>query len=115
MASASYAGTPNGDALGVRAARVVPGGIYGHTDTSMLWSGAPMFVKRARGSHFWDVDDREYVDLMCSWGPILHGHGHAVVDEAAARQASQINCGNAPTAAFVELAELLVDTVAHAD
>ena len=115
MSSAPRAATPNGEALQARAARVVPGGIYGHTDATMLWSGAPMFVKRARGSRFWDVDDREYIDMMCSWGPILHGHGHPAVEEAVARQASQVNCGNAPTAAFVELAELFVDTVEHAD
>jgi glutamate-1-semialdehyde 2,1-aminomutase len=115
MSSGARSATPIGDLLHLRAARVVPGGIYGHTDASMLWSGAPKFVKRAQGCRFWDADGREYIDLMCSWGPILHGHGHPVVEEAVARQASQVDCGNAPTAAFVELAELFVDTVEHAD
>lgn len=103
------------EALQVRAARVIPGGIYGHLDAGLRWKGAPQFVKRAQGCHFWDVDGKEYVDMMCSWGPLLHGHRHPKVEEAAARQASLIDCGNGPTDAFVELAELLVDTVEHAD
>jgi glutamate-1-semialdehyde 2,1-aminomutase len=106
---------PIGESLKSRAARVVPGGIYGHLDSALLWKGAPQFVKHAQGSHFWDVDGHEYIDMMCSWGPILHGHRHPVVEEAVARQAAMVDCGNGPTEAFVELAELLTDTVAHAD
>ncbi len=103
------------EALQVRAARVIPGGIYGHLDAGLRWKGASQFVKRAEGSRFWDVDGREYVDMMCSWGPILHGHRHPKIEEAAARQARLVDCGNGPTDTFVELAELLVGTVEHAD
>lgn len=102
-------------ALRTRAFKVVPGGMYGHTVVSGLWPGAPQFVGRAEGSHVWDVDGNEYVDLMCSWGPILHGHRHPKVEEAVARQSTQVDTGNGPGAVFVELAELFVDTVEHAD
>lgn len=111
----STAAHPIGESLHVRAAKVVPGGIYGHLDNALLWKNAPQFVKRAQGTRFWDVDGHEYIDMMCSWGPILHGHHHPVVEEAAARQATLVDCGNGPTEAFVELAELLTGTVTHAD
>jgi glutamate-1-semialdehyde 2,1-aminomutase len=102
-------------ALRERAARALPRGIYGHVGAELLWPGAPQFVERAEGSRFWDVDGREYIDLMCSWGPILLGHRHPAVEEAVARQHRQVDCGNGPSAVIVELAERLVGTVAHAD
>ncbi|MEO6653006.1 MAG: aminotransferase class III-fold pyridoxal phosphate-dependent enzyme, partial [Ilumatobacteraceae bacterium] len=63
----------------------------------------------------WDVDGNEYVDLMCSYGPIILGHHHAAVDAAAARQAALGDCQNGPATVMVELAERLVDRVEHAD
>jgi glutamate-1-semialdehyde 2,1-aminomutase len=52
---------------------------------------------------------------MCSWGPVLLGHHHPEVEEAAARQMAEGDCQNGPGEAMVELAELLVDTIPHAD
>jgi glutamate-1-semialdehyde 2,1-aminomutase len=103
------------DALRARAIEVIPGGVYGHTSASRLWAGAPQFIKSARGSRFWDLDGHEYIDLMCSWGPMLHGHHHRKVDDAVDRQAALVNCGNGPAEVIVELAELFVETVEHAN
>jgi glutamate-1-semialdehyde 2,1-aminomutase len=97
------------EALFVRAQRVVPGGIYGHQSPAMLVPGAyPYFFARGQGAHVWDVDGNQYVDLMCSYGPIVLGHNHPKVDEAARRQAAEGSCFNGPTRAWVELAEHLV-------
>jgi glutamate-1-semialdehyde 2,1-aminomutase len=97
------------EALFARASRVVPGGIYGHQSPAMLVPGAyPSFFARGRGSRIWDVDGNEYVDLMCSYGPIVVGHNHPAVDEAASRQAAAGRCFNAPGPVWVELAERLV-------
>ena len=97
------------EALFARAARVVPGGIYGHQSPAMLVPGAyPYFFARGRGAHVWDVDGNQYVDLMCSYGPIVLGHNHPRVDEAARRQAADGSCFNGPTRAWVDLAEHLV-------
>jgi glutamate-1-semialdehyde 2,1-aminomutase len=63
----------------------------------------------------WDVDGHEYVDLMCSYGPVVLGHRHPVVDAAARAQAELADCQNGPGPVMVELAELLVATVRHAD
>jgi glutamate-1-semialdehyde 2,1-aminomutase len=105
---------PVAEGLSARARRVIPGGMYGHQDKALLWRGAPQFVARAEGARFWDVDGHEYVDLMCSWGPILHGYRHPMVEDAVARQMALVDCGNGPSEVLVELAELFVDTVDHA-
>jgi glutamate-1-semialdehyde 2,1-aminomutase len=96
-------------ALFGRAWQVVPGGIYGHQSPTMLVPGAyPYFFTRGEGARIWDVDGHEYVDLMCSYGPIVLGHNHPKVEQAAARQAALGNCFNGPAPVFVELAERLV-------
>jgi glutamate-1-semialdehyde 2,1-aminomutase len=97
------------EALFARAQRVVPGGIYGHQSPLMLVPGAyPYFFARGQGAHVWDVDGNQYIDLMCSYGPIVLGHNHPKVDEAARRQAGEGNCFNGPGRVWVELAEHLV-------
>ncbi len=101
--------------LSERALRVIPGGMYGHMDAALRWKGAPQFVGRAEGTRVWDVDGNEYLDLLCSFGPILHGHRHPFVEEAAQRQSALGDVGNGPARVLVELAELMTNTVAHAD
>jgi glutamate-1-semialdehyde 2,1-aminomutase len=75
----------------------------------------PQFMRAGRGARVWDVDGDEYVDLMCSYGPVVLGHQHPRVEAAAAAQAALGDCQNAPGPVMVELAELLVRTVRHAD
>jgi glutamate-1-semialdehyde 2,1-aminomutase len=98
-----------------RALAVIPGGMYGHQSAGPLPSEYPQFMRAGRGARIWDVDGNEYVDLMCSYGPIVLGHQHRAVEEAARAQAEQGDCQNGPGAVMVELAELLVATVQHAD
>lgn len=102
-------------ALRQRAARVVPGGMWGHLNAARLPEGYPQFFARGDGCHLWDVDGNEYVDFMCSWGPIVLGHHHPKVEAAVRRQAAEGSCMNGPGAVMVELAEKLVATIAHAD
>ncbi|KRB34663.1 glutamate-1-semialdehyde 2,1-aminomutase [Mesorhizobium sp. Root695] len=98
-----------------RAASVIPGGMWGHMATRYLGSAYPQFFERADGCRVWDVDGREYIDLMCSWGPNILGHHHQAVEAAAERQRRLGDAMNGPGEVLVELAELLVNTVAHAD
>lgn len=107
--------SPSDAELRRRAAAVIPGGMWGHLRTAILPQGYPQFFKRGRGCHVWDVDGREYVDFMCSWGPILLGHRDPDIDAAAAAQQEEGDCLNGPSARLVELAELLVETIPHAD
>jgi len=98
-----------------RAAAVIPGGMYGHQSAGPLPPEYPQFMRSGQGARIWDVDGTEYVDLMCSYGPIVLGHQHRVVEAAARAQAELADCQNGPGEVMVELAELLVATVRHAD
>jgi glutamate-1-semialdehyde 2,1-aminomutase len=98
-----------------RARAVIPGGMYGHMSANALPPEYPQFYQRSEGSHVWDVDGNEYVDFMCSFGPIILGHKHPRVEAAAAAQRADGDTQAGPAAAMVEAAELLVDRVAHAE
>jgi len=75
----------------------------------------PQFMRGGRGARIWDVDGNEYVDLMCSYGPVVLGHQHPRVEAAVSAQPALGDCQNAPGPVMVDLAELLVRTVQHAD
>ena len=98
-----------------RAARVVPGGMYGHMATGKLPAEYPQFYARSEGVRVWDVDGRDYIDMMCSWGPMIVGYNNPAVEHAAALQAQQGDLLPGASPRMVELAELLVEQVGHAD
>jgi glutamate-1-semialdehyde 2,1-aminomutase len=101
--------------LKARALAVIPGGMFGHQSTARLPASYPQFFARADGCRLWDCDGNEYIDFLCSYGPIVLGHRHPTVEQAATEQQARGDCMTGPSARIVELAELLVDTVAHAD
>ena len=101
--------------LRARARLVVPGGMWGHLNAARLPEGYPQFFASAEGCRVRDVDGREYIDFMCSWGPILLGHRHPQVQAAAEAQAAKGDCFNGPGEVMVELAEDLVAMLPHAD
>jgi glutamate-1-semialdehyde 2,1-aminomutase len=102
-------------ALRQRARKVIPGGMWGHMNVARLPPGYPQYFNRARDCRLWDVDGNEYVDMMCSYGPIILGHADPDVESAAAEQRSRGDTMTGPAECQVELAELLVDTLPHAD
>ena len=89
--------------------------MYGHQSAVPLPPDYPQFMRSGLGARVVDVDGNEYVDLMCSYGPVVLGHRHPAVEAAAAAQSELADCQNGPGAVMVELAELLVGTVQHAD
>ncbi|MGB8195457.1 MAG: aminotransferase class III-fold pyridoxal phosphate-dependent enzyme [Acidimicrobiales bacterium] len=97
-----------------RARAVIPGGMYGHQNVALLPDAYPQFMASGRGARITDVDGNEYVDLMCSYGPVVLGHHHAGVERAAAAQRALADCQNGPSDRMVELAEAMVATVAPA-
>ncbi|HET6698868.1 MAG TPA: glutamate-1-semialdehyde 2,1-aminomutase [Nocardioidaceae bacterium] len=94
--------------LFARARTVTPGGVNSPVRAFNAVGGTPRFIAEARGAYLTDVDGREYVDLIGSWGPMLLGHAHrdvlAAVYEAVARGTSY----GTPTRPEVELAEEIV-------
>jgi glutamate-1-semialdehyde 2,1-aminomutase len=101
--------------LRARARRVIPGGLWGHMNGVNLPEGYPQYFASAEGCRLTDVDGRTFVDLMCAWGPIVLGHRHAAVEAAVREQAARGDCMNGPGPILVELAELLVEMLPHAD
>ncbi|MGI9008588.1 MAG: aminotransferase class III-fold pyridoxal phosphate-dependent enzyme [Streptosporangiaceae bacterium] len=98
-----------------RAGAVIPGGMYGHQSAGPLPPEYPQFMRSGQGARIWDADGNCYVDLMGSYGPVVLGHRHPGVEAAARAQAALADCQNGPAPVMVELAELLVATVRHAD
>ncbi|MDQ2700927.1 MAG: aminotransferase class III-fold pyridoxal phosphate-dependent enzyme [Actinomycetota bacterium] len=107
--------TSTDQALRGRASRVVPGGMYGHLNVNGMPDSYPQFFAEGSGCRVTDVDGREFIDFMCSWGPIVLGHRHPVVEEAVAVETLRGICFNGPGEVMVDLAERMVDEVAHAE
>jgi glutamate-1-semialdehyde 2,1-aminomutase len=98
-----------------RAAAVIPGGMYGHMTVGYLPAAYAQFYESSEGTRVWDVDGNEYVDFMCSFGPMILGYKHPSVEAAARAQAEKGDTQPGPAPAMVELAELFVERVEHAD
>jgi glutamate-1-semialdehyde 2,1-aminomutase len=98
-----------------RARRVIPGGMYGHMSVASLPPQYPQFFSRAKGSRLWDADGGEYIDFICSYGPMVLGYGDPDVDAAVARQLKRGDIMNGPSELLVVLAELLEGTLPHCD
>jgi len=94
-----------------RAQRTVPGGVNSPVRAFRSVGGTPRFIQRAEGACFWDADGKRYIDYIGSWGPMIAGHAHPAVVKAVQDAAARGLSFGAPTAAEVEMAELLVKLV----
>jgi glutamate-1-semialdehyde 2,1-aminomutase len=99
---------PASQALFDRAERVVPGGVNSPVRAFRGVGGTPRFMVSARGAYLTDADDRRYVDLVCSWGPMILGHAHPAVVEAVTAAAAKGTSFGTPTPGEVDLAEEIV-------
>ncbi len=95
-----------------RAAAVIPGGVNSPVRAFTSVGGTPRFMASASGAWLTDADGHRYVDLVCSWGPMILGHAHPAVVEAVRAAAGGGLSFGAPTLAEVELAEAIVARVA---
>ncbi|MDR2592259.1 MAG: glutamate-1-semialdehyde 2,1-aminomutase [Chitinispirillales bacterium] len=98
-------------ALFERAINVMPGGVNSPVRAFKAVGGNPLFIDRADGSKIYDVDGNEYIDYVCSWGPMILGHNNAAVREAVAKASQKGMSFGAPTEAEVRLAEKIVSFV----
>src|SRR5881409_3525420 len=90
-----------------RAQEVIPGGVNPPVRAFRAVGGHPLFIKRGEGSHIWDVDGREYVDYVGSWGPLIFGHRPPEVVKALEEVLHIGTSFGAPTEREVQLAELI--------
>ncbi|QNN51260.1 glutamate-1-semialdehyde 2,1-aminomutase [Nocardioides mesophilus] len=100
--------TSGSAALFRRAHSVTPGGVNSPVRAFNAVGGTPRFIESARGALLRDVDGNEYVDLVCSWGPMLLGHAHPAVQEAVVAAVARGTSYGTPTRPEVELAEEIV-------
>jgi len=97
------------EALLSRALKVIPGGVNSPVRAFRAVGGTPPFLVRGEGSRIYDADGNEYIDYVCSWGPLLLGHRHPVIIEALREALERGTSFGAPTEWEVELAEEIRD------
>ena len=103
--------TSRNEELFEAAQRVIPGGVNSPVRAFRSVGGTPRFFARGSGAQMWDADGKAYIDYVGSWGPLILGHAHPQVIAAVQQAAAQGLSFGAPTAAEVELAELLCKRV----
>lgn len=105
----------NNDEAAKRARAVIPGGVNSPVRAFGSVGGTPRSIARAQGATITDVEGREYVDLVMSWGPALLGHAHPAVIEAVREAAGRGLSFGAPHPGETELAELVRDRLCVPD
>lgn len=99
-----------------RAARVIPGGIYGSKSPGFLVPGHyPYYLSGASGCRIRDIDGNEFIDYLCGYGSQIVGYGNKNVDKPALEQIAAGDLLNQPHPVMVELAERLVGAVPGMD
>ena len=94
-----------------RADKVIPGGVNSPVRAFGAVGGTPPFISSAKGSKIYDADGNEYIDYVCSWGPLILGHAHPVVIAAIKDAAEKGSSFGAPTENESLLAEKIVEAV----
>lgn len=95
------------EALFDRAREVLPGGVSSPVRAFGSVGGNPLFIASGSGSTILDVDGNEYIDLVMSWGPLIHGHANPDILQAVDSSSRSGTTFGAPTEVEVELAELV--------
>jgi glutamate-1-semialdehyde 2,1-aminomutase len=106
---------PRSRQLVARARSLLPGGVNSPVRAFGRVGGEPFFVDRAAGAYIYDVDRREYIDLVMSWGALMLGHAHPSITQALAHAVGRGTSYGAPCAAEVELAEHVIDAVSSVE
>ena len=88
-----------------RAQKTIPGGVNSPVRAFRQVGGTPRFIAKAKGPYFWDANNKRYIDLIMSWGPMIVGHANPEVVEAVQKAAETSFSYGAPTAGEIELAE----------
>ena len=98
-----------------RAVKVIPGGVNSPVRAYGAIGIAPRFIDRADGCHIYDVDGKEYVDYIDSWGPMILGHNFPEVKESVLKACEKGLSFGCATAIEVEMAKFICDHIPHVD
>jgi len=94
-----------------KAQQYIPGGVNSPVRAFRAVGGTPVFIKAAKGPYLYDEDGNEYIELINSWGPMVLGHAHELVEKAVSDALQYSFSFGAPTRREVEIAELIVSMV----
>lgn len=94
---------------------LMPGGVNSPARSWTGVGGSPLFISRGKGSRIWDADENEYIDYVCSWGPMILGHTHPEVLEVVKAAVDAGTTFGAPTEVENKLAGLVVDAIDSID
>jgi len=97
--------------LFVQAKKYIPGGVNSPVRACRSVGCDPLFITRASGATLIDADGNEYVDFVCSWGPMIHGHSHPDVVDAISATVKNGTSFGAPTPSEIDLASMVVEAV----
>jgi glutamate-1-semialdehyde 2,1-aminomutase len=103
--------TSKSNTLFEKAKQFIPGGVNSPVRAFRAVGGHPLFMEKAQGAYLYDVDGNAYVDLINSWGPMILGHAHPLVEEAVKKALAYSPSFGAPTEREVEMAELICSIV----
>jgi glutamate-1-semialdehyde 2,1-aminomutase len=92
-----------------KAQELIPGGVNSPVRACKSVGCDPLFVKKALGSKIIDVDNNEFIDFVCSWGPMILGHNHPKVVAAIEQALANGTSYGAPTPLEIELAEMVIN------
>ncbi|MEJ8303481.1 glutamate-1-semialdehyde 2,1-aminomutase [Saccharibacillus sacchari] len=107
---------PNSEKLYAEALEHIVGGVNSPSRSfKAVGGGAPVFMKKGQGSHFWDVDGHEYIDYLAAYGPIITGHAHPHITEAIVRAAQNGTLYGTPTELEIQLAKMLKTAIPSMD
>ena len=102
---------PRSKTLFEKAKNFIPGGVNSPVRAFRAVGGNPIFMKKAKGAWLYDEDGNKYVDMINSWGPMILGHAHPLVEEAVKEALQNSPSFGAPTAREAEMAELICSMV----
>jgi glutamate-1-semialdehyde 2,1-aminomutase len=94
-----------------QAKQYIPGGVNSPVRAFRAVGGNPLFIKSAKGAYLYDEDDNAYIELINSWGPMVLGHAHELIENAVKEAVSGSLSFGAPTRKEVEMAELIISMV----
>ncbi|WP_025761548.1 glutamate-1-semialdehyde 2,1-aminomutase [Dyadobacter tibetensis] len=101
----------NSNALFEKAQKYIPGGVNSPVRAFKAVGGSPVFIKSAKGAMVYDEDGNSFIELINSWGPMILGHGHELIQKAVSDTLQHSFSFGAPTRREVEIAELIVSMV----
>ncbi|MBE9520273.1 MAG: glutamate-1-semialdehyde 2,1-aminomutase [Proteobacteria bacterium] len=107
--------TENSKSYFQKAQELIPGGVNSPVRACKSVGCDPLFVKKANGSKITDVDGNEFVDFVCSWGPMILGHNHPAVVSAIQEALQNGTSYGAPTPSEIELAERVINAFPSMD